>query len=61
MFMADVTDYEICFENSLNYGFPELFLPRKCSVIQLFESRYFYDSICGDLRAHFGAPHGTLF
>ena len=31
-----------------------LVLPRKRSVIQLFESQYFYDSVCGDLRAHFG-------
>ena len=36
-----------------------LVLPRKRSVIQLFKSQYFYDSVCGDLRAHFGAPQGT--
>ena len=40
--------------------FPVLVLPRKRSVIQLFESQYFYDSVCGDLRAHFGAPQGTF-
>ena len=34
-----------------------LVLPRKRSVTQLFESQYFYDLVCGDLRAHFGAPH----
>ena len=58
-FKADLTDDEIRFENCKNYGLPELVLPRKRSVIQLFETQYFNDSVCGDLRAHFGAPQGT--
>ena len=34
-----------------------LVLPRKRSVIQLFESQYFYDSVCGDLRAQRSYMH----
>ena len=32
--------------------FEESYFCRENAVIQLFENLYFYDSICGDLRAH---------
>ena len=42
---------------SLYFQTSGVILPRKYSLIKVFEKRFLYNR--GDLRAHFGAPQGT--
>ena len=42
---------------SLYFQTSGVILPRKYSLIKVFENRFLYNR--GDLRAHFGAPQGT--
>ena len=42
MIEADVTDNKVCLKN-VKLWISRVILPRKCSLIQLFEILYFYD------------------